>query len=364
MLAIRGVSVTSNYRKQLIRAYVEPEYMQYLQYRFGWSDTTISSIAWKSFKLAVNRIRRDVLITKVCNDLLPTAEALCKRKYQSHDKCVLCQRQETRNHIIRCTSPSRIKTRTQLLGALRRRLDYLETEFAITETLCTAIAEWFETEVVEVEKYPIRFHAALKSQETIGWRHLFAGKLSQEWLLLQEHSTTITTVRKRHSSIWGASIVEIMLSQFIKLWELRNEEVHGKTEEQQDKIRKMKLSIEVKRLNEMRDVARPSDVCLFHDDVEKYIEQSTSKTIAIFISSHRRAIINSVRKYADRSLHGATSILNWVRGDNNENDAAIKRIHTKQRNTLLHRKETERPVKQSQRRQTTMVGYYTLNNID
>ena len=126
MLAIRGVSVTSNYRKQLIQAYVEPEYMQYLQYRFGWSDTTISSIAWMSFKLAVNRIRRDVLVTKVCNDLLPTAEALCKRKYQSQVRSVSTTG-ETRNHIIRCTSPSRIKTCTQLLGALRRRLDYLET---------------------------------------------------------------------------------------------------------------------------------------------------------------------------------------------------------------------------------------------
>jgi prenyltransferase beta subunit len=32
MLSIRGISATSNYRKQLIRAYVEPEYIQYLQY--------------------------------------------------------------------------------------------------------------------------------------------------------------------------------------------------------------------------------------------------------------------------------------------------------------------------------------------
>jgi hypothetical protein len=29
-LLIRGISVTSNYRKQLIRAYVEPEYIQYI----------------------------------------------------------------------------------------------------------------------------------------------------------------------------------------------------------------------------------------------------------------------------------------------------------------------------------------------
>jgi hypothetical protein len=244
-------------------------------------------------------------------------------------------------------------------------LDYLETEFAITETLCTAIAEWFETETVEIRKYPVRFHAALTSQETIGWRHLFAGKISQEWLLLQENSKTITQTRKRHSSVWGASIVEIMLSQFIKLWELRNEEVHGKTEEQQEKTRKMKLSIEMKRLNQMRDISRPSDVCLFHDDIEKYIEQSTAKTIAIYISSHRRAIVNSVKKYADKSLQGATSILTWVRGENTENDAAIGRIHTKQRNTLLNKKkDIERPERQSQSRQTTIAGYFTLNNID
>jgi prenyltransferase beta subunit len=31
MLSIRGISVTSNYRKHLIRAYVEPEYIQYLR---------------------------------------------------------------------------------------------------------------------------------------------------------------------------------------------------------------------------------------------------------------------------------------------------------------------------------------------
>jgi hypothetical protein len=214
----------------------------------------------------------------------------------------------------------------------------------------------------DITKYPVRFHAALKSQEKIGWRHLFAGRISQEWLILQGNSTTTTKIRKRHNSVWGASIVEILLSQFIKLWELRNEEVHGKTEEQQEKTRKMKLSIEVKRLNEMRDIARPSDVCLFHDDIEKYIEQSTAKTIAIFISSHRRAI---VKKYAAKSLQGATLIINWVRGENTKNDAAIDRIHTKQRNTLLHRrKEIERPEQQSRSRQTTIAGYYTLNNID
>jgi hypothetical protein len=92
MLSIRGISVTSNYRKQFKNKgkYVEPEYIQYLQYRFDWPNVTIELIAWKCLSLAIQQINRDVLITKVCNDLLPTAGKLCKMKYQNHDTCILC----------------------------------------------------------------------------------------------------------------------------------------------------------------------------------------------------------------------------------------------------------------------------------
>jgi hypothetical protein len=118
MLSIRGISVTSNYRKELIRAYVELEYIQYLQYRFEWPNEVIEIISWKCLSLAIQRINRDVLITKVCNDLLPTAATLCKMKYQHHDTCILCHQQETRDHIIRCTATTRIKWRQQYICAL------------------------------------------------------------------------------------------------------------------------------------------------------------------------------------------------------------------------------------------------------
>jgi hypothetical protein len=144
MLAIRGISVTSNYRKQLIRAYIEPEYIQYLQYRFEWTNDTIGMISWKSLSLAIQRIQRNVLITKVYNDLLLTAATLYKQRYQEHDTCVLCQREETREHIVRSIANLRLRWRRHMLQAIRKRLDHLETEFAITETICTAVAEWLE----------------------------------------------------------------------------------------------------------------------------------------------------------------------------------------------------------------------------
>jgi hypothetical protein len=59
-------------------------------------------------------------------------------------------------------------------------MDTMETEFALKETLSTAIAEWSETGEVDVSKYPIKYANAILSQEGIGWRHSFAGKITQE----------------------------------------------------------------------------------------------------------------------------------------------------------------------------------------
>jgi hypothetical protein len=56
---------------------------------------TWDGISWKCLSLAIKRINRDVLITKVCNDLFPTADTLCKMKYQHHDTCILCHQPET-----------------------------------------------------------------------------------------------------------------------------------------------------------------------------------------------------------------------------------------------------------------------------
>jgi hypothetical protein len=113
------------------------------------------------------------------NDLLPTANTLCKMKYQHYDTCILCHQHETRDQTIRCTATTKIKWRQQYIFALRKRLETIGTEFAIKETLSTAIAEWFETGEVNVSTYPIKHVHAILSQERIGWRHFFAGKITK-----------------------------------------------------------------------------------------------------------------------------------------------------------------------------------------
>lgn len=77
-LIIQNQAVTSNYRHHLIKAYTEPRYIYYLQGANGWSESTIWSIAWKSLSLGITRINRPVIVTKICNRILPTAVNLKK----------------------------------------------------------------------------------------------------------------------------------------------------------------------------------------------------------------------------------------------------------------------------------------------
>jgi hypothetical protein len=71
--------------------------------------------------------------------------------------------------------------------------------------------------------------------------------------------------------------------------EQRNEEVHGKTTEQQETTSKTKISIDARKLNSMKDKARPVDRGLFHADIESFLDKSTAQTIATYIGSHRKA---------------------------------------------------------------------------
>jgi hypothetical protein len=113
----------------------------------------------------------------------------------------------------------------------------------------------------------------------------------------------------------------------------------------------------------MKDKARPVDMGLFHADIEEFLDKSTAQTITTFISSHRKAIANSVEKYTAASQAGVTSVVQWIRVWSN-NDEIIEKIHARQRKDLL---ETDGGKKQrrcsrqpSNVQQKSIVGFMSL----
>ena len=104
------------------------------------------------------------------------------------------------------------------------------------------------------------------------------GRISQEWLTLQGSYTTIDDIY-RESYVWASSIVEISLQQFMELWEKRNQDVHGKTEAQQQSRRLEKLQIKIRKLQN--------------------------------ISSTKQIILHSIKAVAKAAADRTKNILEW-----------------------------------------------------
>ena len=77
--------------------------------------------------------------------------------------------------------PSRdSRWRVHYITILMARMKLFNTKPGLTDVICRAIAEWFDTGTVTTEKYNEKYHPAIDSQSEIGWWHLFKGKISKE----------------------------------------------------------------------------------------------------------------------------------------------------------------------------------------
>ena len=111
--------------------------------------------------------------------------------------------------------------------------------------------------------------------------------------------------------IWGANIVELTLRSVSELWIERNEEVHGKTDDERNKFRRKQLGHRVRNLHRYRNKCRPSDVHLFKKDHEKFINEALLSQLATYIATKKKAIMNSVKQAAKGAVTGTTGIMQF-----------------------------------------------------
>ena len=98
----------------------------------------------------------------------------------------------------------------------------------------------------------------------------------------------------------------------IGLWELRNEEVHGKEEATKQQKRKAKAAISMQALNDLQEIARPSDSFLFYQDVEEEIENAKAAKLEGFILMETRPTYDSVKIWANQANSNFKSIVKWI----------------------------------------------------
>ena len=185
----------------------------------------------------------------------------------------------------------------------------LSTCPGLMHTFCSVITDWLDSQTVSIEKYPEAYHPAIITQQNIGWRQMFMGKLSQEWETLQGPTcTSAGTIRPTY--LWSTSIIEILLNLTIELWTDRNAEVHGRTYAEQNATLLTKHRIEITRLKALRSTMRPSDTIIL-DHVDQLLTHEKATDLADWISTNRPLIYKSIKQAHITATSQTRRIYSW-----------------------------------------------------
>ena len=101
----------------------------------------------------------------------------------------------------------------------------------------------------------------------------------------------------------------------IKIWEIQNSQVHGRTNKEQEQKQNSHQIQELKNLFAKKDDLQPIDIILFPENDDNFIEKCIGQGIADYVSMHEKAILNSANEQKRCLIKGVKTILGWLQND-------------------------------------------------
>ena len=130
--------------KQRIReAATVPAYLEHVSTRFKWNASISDTIDWQAYTQTIGRFRTQrTQITKLCNNLLPTARWVNRYDSLTTEHCLHCGETEDRDHIMQCSFAARQRWRSDLLSSLRKAHDSDQSDHNLTDILINGLDGW------------------------------------------------------------------------------------------------------------------------------------------------------------------------------------------------------------------------------
>ena len=112
-------------------------------------------------------------------------------------------------------------------------------------------------------------------------------------------------------------------------------------------------------VHDLQEIARPSDLFLFYQDVEQEIKHATAAKLERFITMKTRPIHNSVSKWAKGAKSNVKSIVEWIKTGGKYNRAILERVE-KRHKDHFRPKVHKKPKKKTKGKGTTVYSILIL----
>ena len=299
-LIIQGHSVTRKIKRQVHEAAQVPKLQQYVTQKFNWSAETYAMVDWDLFKSILPKYREQwPTIVKHLHDISPTGHIAHRNNPQLPHECPACSSpQEDNAHVIQCRHSSRAEWRSQTINKVcHHRLQ--ESDPILIDILHDGLLRYHTNlPLVPINQYPVRFHALIIAQNSIGWDQLYKGRWSHEWCKAQNHYNTQQPPERKTlpGQLWTLSFARLLIDQWLKLWKIRNEQRHGKDEDQRKQVRRQLLTAALHELYTYKDKVCPVDRHIFYPTAADHLQhQHSLQTIEDWIHTYSDAIKTSAK---------------------------------------------------------------------
>ena len=270
-------------------------YHNYLMEKYKWNTEIIPLIDWPSHSAILMKYRdRRVTVVKHLFDISPTGKIAHRNDNTLAHQCPACNHPyEDNTHVLRCNAPSRQLWRHATLESIAK-YDTPDNDPILMDIFQDGIRRYFMSLCPpDVHHYPTRYHRLLEEQAAIGWDQLFKARWSRQWNQVQgeyqqrHHPTTALLSSNR----WTTAMGRRLLDRWLALWDIRNEERHGRDAEQKQAAKLQHITAQLEDIYSYKSRVCPNDVHLFYSNVEEHLQRHTSICqIEDWLSMHSEAI--------------------------------------------------------------------------
>ena len=306
-LILNGDVINSKYSIRTKVAYHSIPLRKYYQKKYKWSDKTIENIWWKSYfnSLANYNTTDRTKIFKFINDRWAT-KARDHKYYKFRPKfCGHCQGQlENEDHIIRCLSKRREEIRAEWLQEVETFLLNENTPILVKHAIYDNLELWLEPSTISTNEYiyPSNILKALNHQQDIGWDQFIRGRISIEWGHIINEFMSTSDKKDFKAETWGANLLSINWKYIIKIWAVRCDDIHGRTNNEANIINKQKMIEEIAYIQEMNRELLLQDIEWLHEDIE-IIKTYDNIAVESWLYGAKLVAKINQRKLKDREKH-------------------------------------------------------------
>jgi ribonuclease HI len=301
-LHLQTGTVSHHYKREVREARTRPAMEDYLETRNGWTVANRESIDWEAHRIAMNRLEnhRPTLV-KHMHDHLPVGHVVSRYNVKYAKNCPSCDEpDETCHHMMLCNVPKRRSWKLKFAKDLYEFLKKQGTEQTLAELMVDGVSKALQGEAL-VTAPRLDLQVIVDSQHFIGWEQLLKGRLSKEWALSHKAFLGNKATQKKNDRTWVANVAAYLLSKWLELWRLRNEDRHGKDEETRRVALREQTQREVRQMYETYQGRVDDDVAhAFATPLEQKLQLHTS-VLRAWINCYR-PVFNRKEEYSEQLI--------------------------------------------------------------